>query len=110
MGTEYKVIKIETNFETLILRELLKAPWIDYPESLARLKLTMHGNVTDLCKHYGIIIESDDIERQEHHVWLTVDYDKYKQACEELGVKPASVETIQSHGTSKKSVYVDRSS
>jgi len=36
-----------------------------------------------------------------------VDYDKYTQACEEFGVKPALVETIQSHGTSKKSVYVD---
>ena len=101
MGSEYKVIKIETNFATLILRELLKAPWIDYPEALARLELTMHGNVFDLRKHYGIIEADDD------SFWLTVNYDKYKQACEELGVKPASVETIQSHGTSKRVVLVD---
>ena len=107
MGTEYKVIKIETNFATLVLRELLKAPWIDYPEALARLELTMNGTVFDLSKHYGII-QSDNAD--SFHTWLTVDYDKYKQACEELGVKPASVETIQSHGTSKKSVYGDRSS
>lgn len=103
MGTEYKFITTETNFATLVLRELLKAPWIDYPEALARLALTMHGTVFDLRKHYGIIEANDD----SFHTWLTVDYDKYKQACEEFGVKPALVETIQSHGTSKKSVYVD---
>jgi len=38
---------------------------------------------------------------------LLVNYGKYTEACVELGVTPASKETVLSHGSSKRVVIVD---
>ena len=106
MGTE---ILTETNFGTLIMREMLKAPWIDYPEALARLEASVHWrSLEELTKHFtrfGVFVE-DKIESGNMSL-LVVNYGKYTEACVELGVTPASEETVRSHGSSKRVVIVD---
>jgi len=108
MGTEIKFITTETSFGTLIMREMLKAPWIDYPEALARLEASVHWrNEDELRKHVsqcGVIVK-DNIGSDMS--LLLVNYGKYTEACVELGVTPASKETVLSHGSSKRVVIVD---
>ena len=105
MGTE---ILTETNFGTLIMREMLRAPWIDYPEALARLEASVHWrSLEDLrqhLSHLGVIVK-DNIGSDMS--LLLVNYRTYTAACVELGVTPASEETVRSHGSSKRVVIVD---
>ena len=109
MGTEIKFITTETSFGTLIMREMLKAPWIDYPEALARLEASVHWrSLEDLrqhLSHLGVNVE-DKIGSGDMSL-LCVRYRTYTEACVELGVTPASEETVRSHGSSKRVVIVD---
>jgi len=109
MGTEFKFITYETSFETLIMREMLKAPWINYDEALARLEASVRWrNEDELRKHVsqcGVNVK-DKIESGDMS-FLLVNYGKYTAACVEHGVTPASEETVRSHGSSKRVVIVD---